>query len=238
MKIRGPKAELRTRANWTLKTEYLSRRQSLEKPLDRRREDVGAGFIVELDGDGEQRAAFGSEVRRELCEGLRRRTSGGGDGAIRRLPKFGIKPTDDGKQPVHDPEVAEEKFTAGGLGEREQGAGVDGAEVIEIFGIGRQAQELPRLGGGLEAEEAVEGEGEDGHGNFGFKIWTARSMLWRSVAPVADVVPGDVVAEACGLVALFVFEEEPSGSGQSCLGFVVFGREFWDVALVIELGVE
>jgi len=139
------------------------RREALEKPLNGGGEDVGAGSIMELDGDGEEGSAFGGEVGGELRECFSRSAGIGGDSAIRRFAEFGFEAADDGEDAFRGAEMAEEEFAAAGLGECQEGAGVHGAEVIEILGIGGETQELAGFAGGLKAEEGVEGQGENGH---------------------------------------------------------------------------
>ena len=129
-----------------------------DEPLDGGGEGVGAGFVVEFYGDADDGAAFGGEIGVELIQRFGWCGDGGGDGTVGGFAEFGFETADDGDDAGVGAERAQEEFAAGGLGESELGAGVDGAEVIEILRASRKAEELRGVRGGLDAEEAVEGE--------------------------------------------------------------------------------
>lgn len=129
-----------------------------EEPLDGGGEGVGAGFVVEFHGEADGGAAFGGEIGAELIERCGWGGDGGGDRAVGGFAEFGFEAADDGDDAGVGAEGAEEEFAAGGFGERELGAGVDGAEVIEVLRAGGEAEKVSGIGGGFEAEEGVEGE--------------------------------------------------------------------------------
>lgn len=113
---------------------------------------------MEFDGDADGGTAFGGEIGAELVEGFERGGDGGGEGTVGGLAEFGFETADDGDDAGVWTEGAEEEFATGGFGEGELGAGMDGAEVVEVLGAGGKAEEMSRVRGGLEAEEAIEGE--------------------------------------------------------------------------------
>ena len=129
-----------------------------DEPLDGGGESVRAGFVVEFHGDTDDGAAFGGEIGAELIERFRWGGDGGGECAVGGFAEFGFEAADDGNDSGVGAEGAQEEFATGGLCEGELGAGVDGAEVIEVLGACGEAEELRWVRGGLDAEEAVEGE--------------------------------------------------------------------------------
>ena len=119
---------------------------------------MGAGFVVEFDGNADDGAAFGGEIGTKSIQLFGWCGDGGGDRAVGRFAEFGFETADDGDYAGIGAEIPQKEFTAGGLCKCELGAGVDGAQMIEILGAGGKAEELRRVRDGLDAEEAVEGE--------------------------------------------------------------------------------
>ena len=74
------------------------------------------------------------------------------------LAKFGLDVSHNRHNTVAAAEVAEQELATARLGQREQRAGVHGAQVVQILVAGRQPEQSLRLGGSLEAQERVEGK--------------------------------------------------------------------------------
>lgn len=108
---------------------------------------MGTGFVMEFHGDADDGAAFGGEVGAELVECFGWCGDGGGDGAVGGFAELGFETADDGDDAGVRAEGTQEEFAAGGFGERELGAGVDGAEVVEVLGACGEAEELRGIGG-------------------------------------------------------------------------------------------
>ena len=153
----------------------LSRVDALEEPLHGRTQCVCAGFVVQLNSDRYQGAAFGGKAGFELAQVRRGRVGGGRDRPVGRLAKFGLNAADDGDDTRAGAEMPKQELATRGFGEREQRAGVNGAEMIEILSARRKAKVLRRIGCGLDAEELV--EGEFGDTVFHAAGWDARYML-------------------------------------------------------------
>ena len=154
---------------------------------------MGAGLIMQLHGDADDGATFGGEIVAELIERFGWCGDGRGDCTIGRFAEFGFEAADDGDDAGVWAEEAQEELAAGGLGERELGAGVDGAEVVEVLGAGGKAEELRGVRGGLDAEEGVEGELGDAVLHEGHGGWRAGDVqLVNSVREgVVNYVWGD-----------------------------------------------
>lgn len=132
--------------------------QALDEPLHGRAQGVRAGLVVKLDGNGDQCPALPGQVGVELSESLRRCARSGRHGSVRRLAELGFDATDDGNDTVAGAEMPKQELAARSLREREQCAGVNGAEMVEILPTGRETEKLRRIASRLDAEEGVERE--------------------------------------------------------------------------------
>jgi len=110
---------------------------------------------------GYEGTATGGEFVVQLSQGFCGDGGCGGESSPRGFAEFGLHAADDGDEAGGVLEMSQEKFAGGGFGEREEGAGMDRAEVIEILRAGGKLKG-GRLGGGLDAEEGVPGEFADG----------------------------------------------------------------------------
>ena len=128
----------------------------LDKPLDAGGECMRSRLIMHIDVHSDQRATFARKVVAKLFEGFGCDGDGGSDGTVGGLAEFGFEPADDGHNAISGAELAQQEFAAGGLGERKLGAGVDGAEVVEILRPGGKLKQFVGLRGGQQADEPVE----------------------------------------------------------------------------------
>jgi hypothetical protein len=119
---------------------------------------VNAGLVVKLNRHADEGSAFRGEVAIELSQRLERDTGAGHDCSTGWFAKLRFGTTNNRGDVRARAKVLEEVFAAGGLSEAEEGAGVDGAEMVEIVCPGRKSKQASGIGRSFDSNEIIEWE--------------------------------------------------------------------------------
>ena len=128
---------------------------------------MGTEFVMKFHRYMNNRASLSSKFNAHLFDSLWWRGHRGSKRPMGGLTKLGFQTPNDGDDSSRGAQGPKEKLTAGGFGECQLSAGVNGAQVIQILRSRRQPKQSFCIGSDLQAHEAVKGKFSDAvlHGN-------------------------------------------------------------------------